>query len=167
MVLMAAPLTACSSDDPGKHSAISQATASSDSTLASAQGFILTHQHLERVKSDAGAVAKIRQASAELGAYTPHPVAELNLLDHYTSTGTDEELDQGSQDLARDANAAYVKALSYLVTGNTDDAGQAQRILDAWATTLQNVGTVQVTNAPNFNGPYLLAAATWVRGVGG
>lgn len=167
IVLLAVPLTSCSSDDQGEHSATSHARASSDSPWVSAQGFILTQQDLEKVKSDAGAVSKIRQASSKLGNYTPHPVAELNLPDHYTSTGTDEESDQGSQDLARDANAAYVKALSYLVTGNTDDASQAQRILDSWATTLQNVGTVQGKNTLNFNGPYLLAAATWVRGVGG
>ena len=62
---------------------------------------------------------------------------------------------------------AYRAGLCYLLTADPRFAATAQRILDAWAGTLRQVATPQGKADANFNLPYMIMAASWVRGVGG
>ncbi|WP_223653958.1 alginate lyase family protein [Hymenobacter psoromatis] len=54
-----------------------------------------------------------------------------------------------------------------MLTADPRFAATAQRILDAWAGTLRQVATPQGKADVNFNLPYMIMAASWVRGVGG
>ncbi|AZI56888.1 hypothetical protein EH165_00595 [Nakamurella antarctica] len=72
-----------------------------------------------------------------------------------------------SNTLASDAQMAYADGLCYLVTGDPRYATHAQLIIDAWAKTLGSVPTLQGKDAVNFDMPYMIHAASWVRAVNG
>lgn len=94
--------------------------------------------------------------------YQPSPSEIFNPDPHYTKDGENTSANNG-KNLASDAGVAYRAAANYLVSGDERFATCAQRILDAWATTLKKVPTPQGGASINFNLPYMIIAASWVR----
>ncbi|MGH8460434.1 MAG: alginate lyase family protein [Stenotrophobium sp.] len=97
--------------------------------------------------------------------YAPAPVPVFAPDPHYTGAGINDSANNGKQ-LADDAHAAYRAGLCFLITGEQRYAATAQHILDAWAGTLTQVPTHQGKDGVNFDLPYMIMAASWVRGAG-
>jgi hypothetical protein len=119
--------------------------------------------NLRRTKDACAAL--VRAGTAQL-AYVPQPQAVLAPDPHYTANGINQSGNTARQ-LATDAQVAYQAGLCYLLTTDPRFVATAQRILDAWAGTLRQVTTQQGKDDVNFNLPYMIMAASWVRGVGG
>lgn len=139
-------------------------TASSPSAGSSSAGagFLLTSQEASALKGQQSRFASvIQQCDKQLSA-PPKPVKTLALAQHYISSGVDVA-SQKRDVLAPDAQRAYREGLCYLITGNSRYAQSAQAILDAWAQTLTSAPTLQGKDALNFDMPYMIAAAEWVR----
>lgn len=97
-------------------------------------------------------------------AYQPQPMATMALDPYYDASGI-RKTDNNGKEFNGDARQAFRMALCYRVEGDPRFAAAAQRILDAWAFTLTEVKTDQSKMALNFSGPFMVAAANWVRGV--
>lgn len=139
---------------------------SSSVTQAGGRDFLLTAQEVESLQGEKSRFASmIQRCDGQLSA-RPRPVATLALVPHYTTSGTDQG-SVTSNTLASDAQMAYADGLCYLVTGDTKYAAHAQSIIDAWAKTLGSVPTLQGKDAVNFDMPYMIGAASWVRAVNG
>lgn len=152
-------MTGCSAGSP---------TASSPSTGSSSAGagFLLTSQEASSLKGQQSRFASVIQQCDKQLTAPPKPVKTLALDQHYTSSGVDVA-SQKSDLLAPDAQRAYREGLCYLITGNSQYAQSAQAILDAWAKTLTSAPTLQGKDAVNFDMPYMIGAATWVRDANG
>lgn len=145
-------------------SAFALATPNSAQSVAS--DFLLTAQ---QAKALAGERSQFKAVIAECDTQLstpPHPVTRLGLADHYNASGTNSA-STTADTLAPDAQAAYRAALCYLVTGDARYASHSQSIVNAWAATLTSVSTLQGKDAINFDMPYMVGAATWVRQANG
>jgi hypothetical protein len=94
--------------------------------------------------------------------YVPSPASSLSPPPHYTSSG-ENTAPNTSKPFEHDAQVAYREAACYLISGDETYATTSQRILDAWARTLRNFPTKQGQDALNFDAPYMVIAASWVR----
>jgi hypothetical protein len=92
----------------------------------------------------------------------PNPIVSLAPAPHYTASGVDPRARQNDS-LAPDAQMAYRDGLCFLVTGEAKYAAHAQLLIDAWAKTLKSASTLQGKDAINFDMPYMIGAAIWVR----
>lgn len=106
----------------------------------------------------------IKRCDAEIN-HRAQPIAVLNSRRRYTATGT-QNIGDGKI-LAADAEISYRAGVCYLVTQDARYAANAQRIIDAWAGTLTGVANHQSQGNINFKLPFMIAAASWVRGVNG
>ena len=125
---------------------------------------LLTADELTQLRGETDQFQSVFSTCARQIGYEAHPVANLSLANHYTPTGDDGN--NGSA-LGPDSQAAYKQALCYLLNGNTTSAGTAQRILDAWASTLKTVSGTQAADDVSFYVPYMAIAANWVDTVNG
>ncbi len=123
---------------------------------------LLTDAEITGLRLRKGQYTKFIDGITAKLAYQPTPVAELALDPHYTDTGVSTTGDNAKL-LAADALMAYRAGFCYLLTEDVRYAATAQRIIDAWATTLKKVSTDQSKADINFNLPYLIMAASWVR----
>lgn len=139
---------------------------SSSVTQTGGRDFLLTAQEVESLQGEKSRFATVIQRCDRQLSEQPRPVATLALVQHYTTSGTDPG-SVTSNTLAPDAQMAYADGLCYLVTGDTKYAAHAQSIIDAWAKTLGSVPTLQGKDAVNFDMPYMIGAASWVRAVNG
>lgn len=142
-----------------------QASTGSDTT-ARAGNVLLSASELADVRAHPAAVSAIVQHCPALLDFAAAPQAVLAPPPHYTAVGVNHGSAQENR-WARDALSAFRAALCYQVQDDERYAAVAQRILDAWAQTLVRVATPQGRANVNFNAPYLIVAASGVRGVGG
>ena len=142
------------------------ASSSLAATEASAPHSILLNEHELAGLSARRAAFKglLSHCDKELD-YVARPVAVLAPDPHYTAKGVNTSANNGKQ-LASDARAAYHAGLCFVLTHDARYATAAQRILDAWAGTLKKVTTKQGDDDVNFYMPYMIMAASWVRGTG-
>lgn len=156
-------LTGCTS--PGSPSA-SPAGTSAVSSSGSARDdplFLVNSHEATALRGDRSRFGSVIRHCDTQASRQPHPVATLALDPHYTASGVDPSSHR-SDPLAPDAQMAYRDGLCFLVTGETRYATHAQSIIDAWTKTLKSAPTLQGKDAINFDMPYLIGAATWVRG---
>lgn len=114
-----------------------------------------------RTQSPADLQQLIKTCQGQLN-YQGRAVATLSPGPHYTAGGPTEPEAEVKQ-LANDANAAYRNAVCYVATQDARYARTTQRILDNWASTLRRVDNRQGQNVLNFNMPFMIVAASWVR----
>ena len=107
----------------------------------------------------------LRKCAIDL-AYKPVPSALFGPDPHYGANGVSTSTNNAKQ-LSADSRTAYRAGLCYVITGESKYAVTAQRILDAWSSTLTRVTTEQGKGDINFNLQYMIAAASWIRGVNG
>lgn len=125
--------------------------------------FLMTAADRDRLRNNRPAFSSlIDQCNSEL-ATKAKPVASLDLSPKYVSSG--ENSDRKTNTLKPDASMAYRAGLCYELTGDTRYARHAQEIVDAWASTLTIVPNKYGQEELIFRMPYLIAAATWVKGV--
>lgn len=160
-------LTACgSATAPGAAPASAPASPPATASTAahpSAPTFLLDAGQLAALRTQTTRFAPVIRSCDQNLARAPHPVADLNPANHYTAAGSSEV----DNPLAGDAQDAYRAALCHRITGGMQYARHAQQIIDAWAATLQQTSTSQGRDALNVSMPFLIGAASWVRGANG
>ncbi|MFA4724896.1 alginate lyase family protein [Helicobacter pylori] len=90
------------------------------------------------------------------------PCAQLNVSEHYTSTGV-REPDVCTKSFKKSAIMSYDLALGYWVSQNKQYGLKAIEILNAWAKELQSVDTYQSEDNINFYMPYMNMAYWFVK----
>ncbi|MBV1775381.1 alginate lyase family protein [Burkholderiaceae bacterium DAT-1] len=103
----------------------------------------------------------LKRCEKEL-AHAASPVADFSPPPHYTDTGS--VMTDISKQFDKDGAVAYRAGLCFALTHQPRFAAQTTRILDAWATTLQTVGSKQGGTEMNFFIPQMVLAAGFVRG---
>lgn len=137
--------------------------ASAQTSMAqSSGGLLLTPTQLSALKGDTGRFTTIlKNCDATLNT-RPAPLAILKPANHYDTSGANAPTEEGKR-LTDDAVRAYRQALCYALTDDSKYAASSQRILDAWANTFKGVKSLQGRAAVNFNLPYMIVAAGWVK----
>lgn len=131
----------------------------------SAQPLLLTHSDLAAIKSDPAKVAFfVNRCDAELG-HAASPVESYSPAQHYSAQGAVHN--DMTHDIGQDGEIAYRSALCYSLTGDIKYARHTQAIVDAWATTVQDVDKGQGRGDFNFFFPQYIIAASLVRSAGG
>lgn len=138
----------------------------SASASVSRGSVLLSGADLADVRSRKAEFATLLQRCAKEITYEARPISVLAPDPHYSSTGLNKSTNNAKQ-LAADSLAAYRLGLCYAITGNSKFAATAQRIIDSWAGTLKQVTNAQGKSGINFNLQYMIAAATWTRGING
>lgn len=123
---------------------------------------LLNDRELAHITGNVAAIPELAPNCGKLIDYVAQPMEVLALDPHYTDKGVSTSKNNGKQ-LSADARASYKLALCYLTTRDARYAATAQRILDAWAKTLKSVTTDQGKDNINFDVPYMIIAASWVR----
>ena len=146
-------------------SLILPAFASAQAPLPSGGGVLLNAKDVTRLQADPARFADVRRSCDKKVNGVSSPVAVFAPGAHYSAGGTTAP-DKAAKALAGDAQDAYRLGLCYLLTGQLPYAQASQRILDAWGGTLKRVTTLQGRGDITFSVPYMVIAASWVRGAG-
>lgn len=137
-------------------------SASAQATSPTAGGILLTQAQLSALKSDMSRfTALLRNCDANVN-YQPTPLAVLEMAAHYNASGENAPTQEEAH-LSEEARLSYRQALCYALTGELKYALSSQRILDAWGTTFKKVAPHNAQGNVNFNLPYMVIAASWVK----
>ena len=160
MLLMAGALILVQIASPAAHAASTETASAGhgDTVLLNASEILTLRQHEDAF------TAILRECTAHL-KNTASPVPVFAPAPHDIATGLNGSNNNGKQ-LAVDAHVAYQAGLCFLRSGDTHFAKHAQHIVDAWAGTLKQVPTPRGKDNINFKMPYMIMAASWVRGAG-
>lgn len=146
-------------------SAPADATSYSEPAIMTPSTVLVSEADIARVRSHPGKFAGLVKRCSEQIGYQPRPIAVLASRRRYTATGT-QDIGDGKI-LAADAEASYRLGLCYLVTQDRRYAATTQHILDSWAGRLTGVANHQSQGNINFKLPFMITAASWVRGANG
>lgn len=127
---------------------------------------LLSASDVARLKKSSSKFADIINQCDGAMSYQAKPVTDLAAARHYSSTGANAP-DTASKVLEADSQQAYKFALCYVITGQTKYANAAQKIIDAWSTTLKSASTISGKDSLAFFMTPMTPAASWVRGVNG
>ena len=123
---------------------------------------LITTTEVSAIQKDAPRLKRVLAQCGTPLTYKPKPVSTYAPPRHYTETGPSEKTEEQER-LKSDSIAAYKLALRYRLTGDIKYATASQRVLDAWARTLKTVTSPQGKSGMNFNMPYMIIAASWVK----
>lgn len=126
---------------------------------------LVNETEIRRLRANEKVAAEIIKVGTKQLDYVASPVADMAPAPHYDAKGVNPnaKADPGKA-LAADALVAYRAGLCYLLTDDARFAANAQRIIDAWATTMTDVTTQQGKFNVSSNMPFMILAASWVRG---
>lgn len=125
---------------------------------------MLSQSDLSTLRGDQARFAAVLRGCENAAHIPPSPVAILSATPHYSAQGASKDT---ANTLASDSQRAYRLGLCYALTGKGDYASAAQHILEAWASTLKQATTLQAKDNINFNMPYMIVAAGWIKDAGG
>lgn len=127
---------------------------------------LVNEAEIRRLRANKEVSDSIVQAGTKQLDYIAEPVTVLAPGAHYDAKGVNPNATADKQ-LAADALVAYRAGLCYLITEDVRFAANAQRIIDAWATTLTDVTTRQGKFNVSSNMTFMILAASWVRDANG